>query len=380
MSRGEEGTPAGSKATPGRRLGAISGVDWRPQAPADPGAGAAAAVALGGPVGAGAWTGRTEDAVALALAALLVVIPLPSSADLAERCRRLAVRGASVTVAGVYVALVGGRVWALVPAVTAATVLGAFLPRVGVTAPLGVLLVGLTGPVEAFGVPGLPQLAGCLWAGVLALPRWGRRGPRAAAPRAVTGGRSRAVGHAVRAGTLVAVSSAATAALGRLTGEGHWLVTGALLALTPTPEATRTKVRQRVVGNSLGGVAAAIALAFHPGPWAIALIVAVCSALAYALRPANYLYWCLFLPPLLLLLSDFDNPLPWYAAAVRAGLVLLGGLMAAVFARWRWPDTLVRAGLSDGASGRPRAPSHPYGPRRCRSPVPSRYSRGRSGR
>ncbi|MDX3239123.1 FUSC family protein [Streptomyces sp. ME03-5709C] len=240
-----------------------------------------------------------------------------------------------------YVALVGGRVWALVPAVAAAAVLGAFLPRVGVTAPLAVLLVGLTGPVEAFGVPGLPQLAGCLWAGVPALPPWGRaRGT--VGPRAVTGGDPRAVGHAVRAGTLAAVSSSAMAVLGHLTGEGHWLVTGALLALTPSPEATRTRVRQRVVGNTLGGVTAAVALVFHPGPWAITVVVAVCSGLAYALRPANYLYWCLLLPPLLLLLSDFDDPLPWYAAAVRAGLVLLGGVMAAVFARWRWPDTLGR--------------------------------------
>lgn len=99
---------------------------------------------------------------------------------------------------------------------------------------------------------------------------------------------------------------------------------------------------RRLVGNSLGGVAAAVALVSHPGPWAVAVVLAVCSGLAYALRPANYLYWCLLLPPLLLLLSDFDDPLPWHAAAVRAGLVLLGGVMAAVFAHWRWPDTLGR--------------------------------------
>ncbi|WP_327122736.1 FUSC family protein [Streptomyces sp. NBC_01727] len=129
------------------------------------------------------------------------------------------------------------------------------------------------------------------------------------------------------------------AAAHRLTGEGHWLVTGILLSLRPTPEATQAKARQRIVGNTLGGIAAALVLLTHPGPWAVTATVAATSTLAYALRPANYLYWCLAFPLLLLLLTDFDRPTPWYTAAVRAGLVLVGAVVSVLASRWLWPPT-----------------------------------------
>lgn len=62
-------------------------------------------------------------------------------------------------------------------------------------------------------------------------------------------------------------------------------------------------------------------------------MVAAASTLAYALRPANYLYWCLAFPLLLLLITDFDHPTPWYAAVVRAALVLAGALISIAAAR-----------------------------------------------
>jgi hypothetical protein len=312
-------------------------VDWRPQARADWGAGVAAGCALALPLLVGTATGRPEAGAALVLPVVLVVIPLPLGAGMCERARRLAARTAAITLAGICAYLLQGHVWALVPAVALAAAAGALLPRVGVTAALAVLLVGLTGPVDAFDIPGLPQLTGCLWGAVLALPRWARPSPGpaapASAPEAVTAGRA-ALGHAARLGLLSGAATAAMAALPHLAGEGHWLVTGALLALTPTREATALKARQRGIGNSLGGIAAALALAVHPGAWAISVLVAVTGTLAYALRPANYLYWCLAFPPLLLLLTDFDNPLPWYVAGVRATLVLAGGGLAVLASRW----------------------------------------------
>jgi hypothetical protein len=325
---------------PSARLKALVGVEWRPQAKADWPAGAAAGIALAGPLLVGTATGHPGAGAALTLPALLVVMPLPAGGGIGERARRLGARTAAITLAGLYSFLTGGRLWVLVPAVAVAAAAGALLPRVGNTAALGVLLVGISGPVEAFGIPALPQLAGSLWGAILLLPRWYRNtpSPSPSTDRLPVRGRGDWL-HAARLGLLLAAASAVMAPSHRLSGEGHWLVTGILLSLRPTPEATQAKARQRIVGNTLGGIAAALALLAHLGPWAITAIVALASTLAYALRPANYLYWCLAFPLLLLLLTDFDRPTPWYTAVVRAGLVLAGAVISVLASRWLWPPS-----------------------------------------
>ncbi|MER6915015.1 FUSC family protein [Streptomyces sp. NPDC000594] len=309
-------------------------MDWRVQAPADWPAGIAAGAALAVPLLVGTATGHPGAGAALTLPALLVVMPLPTEAGRGERVRWLAARTAAITLAGLYVFLVGGSVWALVPAIAVASAAGAVLPRVGNTAGLAMVLVGITGPVEGFGIPALPQLAGSLWGAVLLLPR---RNPKNPPPYRDPARTRQDWLHAARLALLLGTASALMAALHRLTGEAHWLLTGILLSLRPTPEATQTKARQRIVGNTLGGIAAALALLTHPGPWAVTGVIAVAGTLAYALRPANYLYWCLAFPLLLLLLTDFDQPTPWYAALVRAGLVLAGALISIAASRHLWP-------------------------------------------
>ncbi|MFK0296562.1 FUSC family protein [Streptomyces sp. NPDC090442] len=308
-------------------------VDWGPQEPAEPGPGVAAGVALAAPLLVGLATGHPEAGTPLLLPALLVVLPLPRDAGLGERARQLAARVAAVTLAGVYAYLVGGRVWALVPAITVAAVLGARAPRVGSVAPLAMVLIGIGGPNEAFGVPGLAQLAGGLWGAALVLPRWRRhpsRGPAAPQPPSDRT-------HAVRLGVTVAAAAALMAAVHHLTGNGHWLVTGTVLALKPTPDGTRAKTRQRVVGNTLGGVVGTLLVLLRPGQLTVALLIGVVGALAYAFRPANYLYWCLAFPMLLLLMDAYREPVPWYTAVVRVALVLAGGLLAVLATRWPRP-------------------------------------------
>ncbi|WP_425586033.1 FUSC family protein [Streptomyces thioluteus] len=123
----------------------------------------------------------------------------------------------------------------------------------------------------------------------------------------------------------------------------------------PTPEETRKKFARRVLGNTAGGVVTALLLLAHPGPYAVAAVVGVSGALAYAFRPANYTYWALASPVLLLLLSDYGEPLPWWAAAVRAGLNALGGCVALLATRWLWPGADPRAGQDpDRGEGVPR--------------------------
>ncbi|MYT29638.1 FUSC family protein [Streptomyces sp. MspMP-M5] len=301
--------------------------------------GVAAGVALAGPLAVGAWAGHAATGASVAVPAVLVAMPFPAGASRAERARCLAVRTVGVTLAGIYVALAGSGVAALAPGVAVAAFIGALVPRMGTTAALAVLLVGITGdrghPVL---LPGLPQLVGCLWTTALLLPL------RPEAARSDAPGQAHAVGSsavAVRhAGRLALLSGAATVATGwqgSLWGEGHWLVTSLLLSLQPTPEGTRTKSEKRVLGNSLGGVVAAVLLLARPGAYAVAAVVGISGALAYAFRPANYAYWALASPVLLLLLSDFDKPMPWYAAVVRVVLNLLGGLLAVLAHRWLWP-------------------------------------------
>ncbi|GLF92867.1 FUSC family protein [Streptomyces yaizuensis] len=309
-------------------------MEWRPQAPADWPAGVAAGAALALPLLAGTAAGHPAAGAALTLPALLVVMPLPAEAALRERTRRLGARTAAITVAGLYTFLAGGNVWALVPAIAVASAAGAVLPRVGNTAGLAMVLVGITGPVEGFGIPALPQLAGSLWGAVLLLAR---RGPKNPLPYRRPDRTRQDWLHAARLALLLGTASAVMAALHRLSGEAHWLLTGILLSLRPTPEATWTRARQRITGNTLGGIAAALVLLTHPGPWAVTAVVAVTGTLAYALRPANYLYWCLAFPLFLLLITDFDRPTPWYAAAVRAGLVLAGALVSIAASRHLWP-------------------------------------------
>ncbi|GAA2658411.1 FUSC family protein [Streptomyces lunalinharesii] len=308
-------------------------VDWEPQAAARPGPGVAAGVALAAPLLVGLAVGRPEAGAALLLPALLVVLPLPPDADLGERARQLVARVAAVTLAGVYAYLVGGRVWALVPAIVVAAVLGARAPRVGSVAPLAVVLIGIGGPTAAFGVPGLAQLAGGLWGAALMLPRWRRHPSGGPAPPPPRPDRT----HLVRLGLTVAAAATLMAAVHHLTGSGHWLVTGTLLALRPTPEGTRAKTRQRVIGNTLGGVVGTLLVLFRPGQLTVALLIGAVGTLAYALRPANYLYWCLAFPMLLLLMDAYREPVPWYTAVVRVALVLAGGLLAVFATRWPRP-------------------------------------------
>lgn len=311
----------------------------RPTGRADPAAGVAAGVALAVPLLVGAWAGYPATGASVTLPIILVAMPL-EVADGIERARILAVRTLILTAAGIAVWLIGPHMWLLAAAVTLAAVAGVFVPRIGVTGALGVLLIGITGTGADPAVPGLAQLAGSVWASALLWPRWGRPPdtfPATSLVDAKIAVRSPAAwGHAGRLGLLVAAASSVLAATDRLAGQAHWLITSLLLTVRPTAQATRTRVVHRVVGNSLGGVAAALVLLTHPGPVTVAVIVGIAGALGYGARPAHYLYWALATPLLLLLLSDYSDPMPWYGAVSRAVLNVLGGLLALAATRWLW--------------------------------------------
>ncbi|MBH1932970.1 FUSC family protein [Streptomyces sp. AV19] len=310
--------------------------------------GVAAGLALVVPLVVGTLSGRPGTGAAIALPAVLLAMPLPAGAGPRGRVRCLAVRTAWTTAAGVYTTLAGHGMPVLALGVAATAFAGSVLPGVGVTAPLAVLLTGITGDGREQTVPGLLQLVGCVWTAALLLPRrYHGGGDDAAPPSPSPPPRAVRVRHGARLALLTGGAVAVTGVSGTLWGQGHWLVTALLLTLRPTPEETRTRFAQRIVGNTAGGVVTALLLLSSPGPYAVAAVVGVSGALAYAFRTANYTYWALASPVLLLLLSDYGEPLPWWAAAVRAGLNALGGCVALLATRWLWP------GAGAGAVARP---------------------------
>lgn len=289
----------------------------------------ATAVGLALPLSAAAWVGHPREGVILALPIVLIAIPFDVPTPTLERIRVLGGRVVGIAACGVYVGLVGGSGWLLVPAVAAAAALGALTPSIGPTLALALVLIGTPANAVAFGIAGLPQLVGGLWGLAVTAPEWSRILRRDDGPRPVAPGPARSDPiRAVWLGAAVGVASAVMAAAGHLSGQGHWFVASVLLTLRGTHQATLVRARDRAVGNIVGCLLAALVLSLHPTMWVLVAILGVSVVVAYGLRPANYVYWALAFPILLLTLADIGRPITAGAAAMRAGLVVAGGLFA----------------------------------------------------
>jgi hypothetical protein len=318
-----------ARARLARRIRIPAAVMWRLEGRTDlPGA-VATAAGLALPLSTATWVGHPRVGAILTLPILLIAIPFDGPTPRLERIRALGVRVVGIALSGVYVGLVGGRGWVLVPAVAAAAALGGLIPRIGPTPALALVLIGTPANAIAFGIAGLPQLVGGLWGLAVTTPEWSRilrRDDRLppAAPGSARPDPIRAAGQ----GAAVGVASAAMAAAGHLTGEGHWFVTSVLLTLRRTHQATLARARNRAVGNIAGCLLAGFLLWLHPTVWVLVAILVVSAIVAYGLRPANYLYWAVAFPILVLTLADIGQPVTPGTAAVRAGLVVAGGLFA----------------------------------------------------
>lgn len=302
---------------------------WRLEGRTDLAGAAATAAGLVLPLSTATLVGHARVGVILTLPIVLIAIPFDVPTPGLQRIRLLGVRVVGITLSGAYVGLVGGRAWAMVPAIAAAAALGALTPTIGPTPALALVLIGTPTNAVAFGVAGLPQLVGGLWGLAVTAPEWSRilRRNGQSPPVALGSARPDPI-RAAWQGAAVGVASTVMAATGHLTGEGHWLVTSVLLTLRRTHQATRARARDRAVGNIAGCLLAALLLSLHPTVWVLVAILAVSATVAYGLRPANYLYWALAFPVLVLTLAGIGQPVTAGTAAVRAGLVVAGGLFA----------------------------------------------------
>jgi hypothetical protein len=312
------------------------------------------ALALGAILAVAAALDRGETGSAVALGFVLTAVPsLPQAWRQAVAV--MAIRSVAVVLgAGAAVLALDHPVAVGVATVTAAVV-GAFARRVGPTAGLAVVLVAVdvahVGGAQRFPVALLSYAVGAAlvvvaWAVWFACSRVGRSAenrrrrpvtfPTQLRPPVAKQGRpvpKDAGGHAVRVGVAVAVAVWLAGLLPADLVGGHWLVTSVLLTVQPTAADTGMRLAQRLSGNAVGALIAAVLLGARPGFVVIAAATVVLFTLAMALRPVNYTWWAVTGPPVLLVISEYPALFPWYEGGVRLLMNLAGAavVVAVVF-------------------------------------------------
>jgi uncharacterized membrane protein YccC len=158
--------------------------------------------------------------------------------------------------------------------------------------------------------------------------------------------RSSAFRHAVR----LAATTAAAAALYRALDlpHGYWVPLTVLFILRPDFGSTFTRGLQRYIGTAAGVVLATlVAAAFHPGPYALAVLATVLAVGIFAFLLSNYALFTASVTAFIVFFVAFGG-IPEYKAALQRLLASVIGatLTLGVYALWpTWerstlPDTI----------------------------------------
>ncbi|OBG81307.1 hypothetical protein A5699_09375 [Mycobacterium sp. E802] len=289
---------------------------------------AALAVALGAVLAGTALSGRAEWGSGVGLGFVLIAVPeIPATWPSA--LRTMGVRAVTVLAGGALVIACAHNTVALAGLTMGAAIAGALIPGVGATAGLAVVLMSIDLDQHATSTAALwPYLVGIVivfasWAVWFAISRLRRRAEEEPLPRASAA----SVGHAARVGVAVGLAVSVAALLPADMVGGHWLVTSVLLTIQPSRAQTGLRLAQRLSGNAVGAVIAAVLLGTQPSaPVVIGLTVAL-FLIAMALRPVNYTWWAITGPPVLLVISEYPNLFPWYEGAVRLVMNFVGALI-----------------------------------------------------
>jgi uncharacterized membrane protein YccC len=157
-----------------------------------------------------------------------------------------------------------------------------------------------------------------------------RREPRAEPTAAARTSWQARCSHAARVGVAVGAAAVIAAMLPSDLVGGHWLITSVLLTVQPAAVDTGMRLAQRLSGNAVGALIAAVLLGTHPAVPVVAVVTVVLFTLAMALRPVNYTWWAVTGPPVLLVISEYPQLFPWYEGGVRLGMNLLGAAIVLV--------------------------------------------------
>ncbi|MBO3745808.1 FUSC family protein [Streptosporangiaceae bacterium NEAU-GS5] len=151
------------------------------------------------------------------------------------------------------------------------------------------------------------------------------------------------VRHALRVGLGTGIASAIIAVYPLQ--HAQWLAISVLLTIQPTYGETFARVWARILGSTIGAVAAALVLFAHPSYGLLALGVWVSAVAAFTLVAAHYTYWATFMTACILLLIDFQIPQDPGVAGARILLTIIGCLISLVCTRLLWPrGEVVRLG------------------------------------
>jgi hypothetical protein len=144
---------------------------------------------------------------------------------------------------------------------------------------------------------------------------------------------------AARHAVALAVGSMALLLINRAAGfpHGNWGLLAFCLVFVPLAGHTTAKVRDRVIGTTVGAIVAASIAAVAP-PVVCFALAAVCGVLAvtYATMSDRYVQFISFLTPTILLIyGAYRPPLQVIGlAGERVGLTILGGLLALALTIW----------------------------------------------
>ncbi|WNG89712.1 FUSC family protein [Mycobacterium sp. ITM-2016-00317] len=292
--------------------------------------------ALGAILAITAAVGHAELGSAMGLGFVLTAVPSLAPTRRAAFAT-IGIRALAVLIGAVLAVLTLGHPAMLAAVTVAAAVCGGLLARVGPTAALAVVLIAVDVPDDGGAERLLPYLGGALVVAVAwtawflcaeALRR--RRGAPAPAPPAAGRAWRESWPHAVRVG--VAVTAAVWVA-GLLPDDlvgAHWLVTSVVLTVQPAAGDTGMRLAQRLSGNAVGALIAAVVLGTHPSIPVVAVLTVVLFTLAMALRPVNYTWWAVTGPPVLLVISEYPQLFPWYEGGVRLAMNLAGAAIVLV--------------------------------------------------
>ncbi|HEY2259603.1 MAG TPA: FUSC family protein [Solirubrobacteraceae bacterium] len=159
--------------------------------------------------------------------------------------------------------------------------------------------------------------------------------------------RSSAFRHAIR----LAATAGAGAALYRAVDlpHGYWVPLTVLFVLRPDFGSTFTRGLQRYIGTAVGAVLATlVAVAFHPGPYALAALATVFAVGIFAFILANYALFTISVTSFIVFLVSFGGGQEYVTALQRLVASVIGATLTLGFYAL-WP-TWERSTLPDTAA------------------------------
>jgi uncharacterized membrane protein YccC len=118
---------------------------------------------------------------------------------------------------------------------------------------------------------------------------------------------------------------------------GYWVTLNVVILLQPYTVATAVKTLQRVSGTALGGIVAALMMAYVQSESALLMIATLLAGICASVMQLNYGLYAFFLTPTFVLLAEarsHDVHLP----ALRIINTVIGGVLALLGSRLFWPQ------------------------------------------